>query len=120
MTSMQHALNFAKLCVNGLSNKKKSWEYDALRPYFGWKPVKAHNGSTCAQLYCGRKSLLTNIFGMKTESQMPNALMDFIRKWGAMKGLFSDYTNAQTSLAIKDVLYQYSIDDMQSEPHQQN
>eukprot|EP00957_Ditylum_brightwellii_P171304 13040634-Ditylum_brightwellii.AAC.1 len=33
--------------------------------------VKAYDGSTCAQLYCGRKSLLTDIFGMKTESQMP-------------------------------------------------
>eukprot|EP00957_Ditylum_brightwellii_P089390 6806461-Ditylum_brightwellii.AAC.1 len=36
---MQRALNFAKLCVNGLSYKKKPWDCDALRPYFGWKPV---------------------------------------------------------------------------------
>jgi hypothetical protein len=46
--------------------------------------------------------------------------MDFIRKWGAMKGLFSDNTKAKTSMAIKDILCQYNIDDMQSEPHQQN
>eukprot|EP00957_Ditylum_brightwellii_P169535 12903204-Ditylum_brightwellii.AAC.1 len=45
--------------------------------------VKAHAGSTCAQLYCGRKSLLTAYFGVKTESQMPGTLMDFTRKWGA-------------------------------------
>eukprot|EP00957_Ditylum_brightwellii_P189049 14391450-Ditylum_brightwellii.AAC.1 len=58
--------------------------------------VKAHGGSTCAQLYCGRKSLLTNIFGMKTESQIPGTLMDFTCEWGAMKGLFGDNAKAQT------------------------
>eukprot|EP00957_Ditylum_brightwellii_P075162 5711714-Ditylum_brightwellii.AAC.1 len=29
--------------------------------------------------------------------------MDFIRKWGAMKGLFSDDAKAQTSLTVKDI-----------------
>eukprot|EP00957_Ditylum_brightwellii_P189577 14430404-Ditylum_brightwellii.AAC.1 len=38
-TPEMHALNFAKLCVNGLSHKKKPWDYDALHPYFEWKPV---------------------------------------------------------------------------------
>ena len=51
---------------------------------------------------------------------MPVTLTDFIRKWGAMNGLFSDNTKAQTSLAVQDILRQYNIDDMQSEPHQQN
>eukprot|EP00957_Ditylum_brightwellii_P007912 599213-Ditylum_brightwellii.AAC.1 len=37
-----------------------------------------------------------------------------------MKGLFSDNAKAQTSLAVKDMLQQYNIDDMQIEPHQQN
>eukprot|EP00957_Ditylum_brightwellii_P132979 10139340-Ditylum_brightwellii.AAC.1 len=37
---MQCALNFVKLCVNGLSFKKKPWDYDALCPTFGWKPVE--------------------------------------------------------------------------------
>eukprot|EP00957_Ditylum_brightwellii_P010596 802564-Ditylum_brightwellii.AAC.1 len=82
--------------------------------------AKAHDGSTCVQLYCGRKSLLADIFGMKTELQRPGTLMDFIHKWGAMKGLFSDNAKAQTSMAIKDILRQYNIDDMQSKPHQQN
>eukprot|EP00957_Ditylum_brightwellii_P140999 10741979-Ditylum_brightwellii.AAC.1 len=51
---------------------------------------------------------------------MPGTLIDFMRKWGAMKGLFSDNDKAQTSMAIKDILCQYNIDGMQSEPHQQN
>ena len=57
---------------------------------------------------------------MKTESQMLGTLMDFIRKWGAMNGLFSDNAKAQASLAVQDILRQYNIDDMQSDPHQQN
>eukprot|EP00957_Ditylum_brightwellii_P193872 14764318-Ditylum_brightwellii.AAC.1 len=40
MSSMQHALNIAKLCVNGLSYKKEPWDYDVLRPYFGWSSVE--------------------------------------------------------------------------------
>eukprot|EP00957_Ditylum_brightwellii_P185852 14149879-Ditylum_brightwellii.AAC.1 len=37
-----------------------------------------------------------------------------------MKELFSDNAKAQTSMAVKDILLQYNIDDMQSEPNQQN
>eukprot|EP00957_Ditylum_brightwellii_P037763 2855584-Ditylum_brightwellii.AAC.1 len=51
---------------------------------------------------------------------MPGTLMDFICKWGAMKGLFSDNAKAQTSMVVKDISCQHNIDDMQSEPHQQN
>eukprot|EP00957_Ditylum_brightwellii_P000104 7647-Ditylum_brightwellii.AAC.1 len=39
-TPEMHALNCAKLCVNGLSYEKKPWDYDALRPSFGWKPIE--------------------------------------------------------------------------------
>eukprot|EP00957_Ditylum_brightwellii_P108457 8272968-Ditylum_brightwellii.AAC.1 len=46
--------------------------------------------------------------------------IDEICATGAMKGLISDNAKAQTSTAIKDIFYQYNIDDMQSEPHQQN
>jgi hypothetical protein len=57
---------------------------------------------------------------MKTESQMPGTLLDFIRRWGAMQGLFSDNAKVQTSLAVCDILRQYCIDNLQSEPLQQN
>eukprot|EP00957_Ditylum_brightwellii_P207822 15354683-Ditylum_brightwellii.AAC.2 len=45
VTSMQCALNFAKLCVNSLLYKKKPWDCDVVCTYFGWKPVKVikHN-----------------------------------------------------------------------------
>ena len=82
--------------------------------------VEAHDGSTCSQPYCGNKSSFTHVFGIKTKSDMPGTLMDFIRTFGAMKGLFSDNYKFQTGAAIKDILRQYNIDDIQSEPLQKN
>ena len=75
---------------------------------------KAHNGETIVQLFCGKTSRLTNVFGMTSESQFPGT----IRKWVAMDSLLSDNTKAQTSKAVADILQQYNIYDMQSEPYQ--
>jgi len=44
-------------------------------------------GITCAQLFVGTKSKLTKIFGMRTESEGPDAFEDFIRENGAPYGL---------------------------------
>ena len=38
------------------------------------------NGSTCAQLFVGTKTLLTNVHGMKSEKQFVNSLEDDIRQ----------------------------------------
>jgi len=167
----RRALACARVCINGLSKTTKPFDYDALRPLLGWKPIEvvkhtlaattqyaknvmrlpmrrhfksrfpalrvrrleevyatdtffanepAHDGSTCVQLFCGRKSYFTAIYGMKTENQMPGALMDFIRQHGAMKGLFSDNAKSETSHAVRDILRQYNIPAMTSEPHQHN
>ena len=43
---------------------------------------KALGGYTCAQIYIGKTSILTEVFGMKSESQMRETLQDFIRKLG--------------------------------------
>jgi len=43
---------------------------------------KAIGGYTCAQLYVGKESTFTEIYGMKHERQMPETLQDFIREWG--------------------------------------
>ena len=48
---------------------------------------------------------------------MPGTLMDFIRGFGAMQGLFSDNAKAETSRAVCDILRQYQTADMQTEPH---
>jgi hypothetical protein len=61
-----------------------------------------------------------NAAHMHKESEMPNTFNDFIRKLGAMRGLFSNNARAQTSVRVKDILRHYKIDDMQSEANQQN
>ena len=58
---------------------------------------KAHDGSTCAQLYKGKSSAFTKCMGMKTDGEFHRTLMDFIRKYGAMRGLFSDNAKASWS-----------------------
>lgn len=160
-----HNLSVYSAHLDPKSRYIKERDYEALRPFFAWKPVelirdtfknttqytknemcipmwrhfksrfpglnvrrlnedvatdtffanvKYHDGSTCVQLFVGRQSKLTDIFGMKTESEMSQALMDFIRKWGAMKGLKSDNAKSETSKSVMDILRQYNIQDMQS------
>jgi hypothetical protein len=82
--------------------------------------ILGHGGATMVQLYCGTTSLITAIFPMKSESEMPGTLQDFIRKLGAPNGLFSDNAKVQIGKAVQTILRMYCIDDMQSEPHHQH
>ena len=45
--------------------------------------IIGHGGSKMVQLYCGTTSLITAIFPMRNESEMPSTLLDFICKLGA-------------------------------------
>ena len=81
--------------------------------------VRAYNGVCCVQLFVGRYSFFTSVWGMKTDAEFPTALMDFIRKFGAMKGLKSGNSKALMSKTVKDVLRQYCIDCKASEPMNQ-
>ena len=38
--TMKHNLNAAKINVNGLSHHNKPWDFDALCPFFAYKPVE--------------------------------------------------------------------------------
>ena len=51
LTSIKRSLIIVKVYVNGLSYKKTPWDYDALRPYFGWKPIEIikHTMATTTQ-----------------------------------------------------------------------
>ena len=48
------------------------------------------DGSTMAQLFCGRNTLVCDAYGIKSTKQFINTLSDNIRKWGAMDALISD------------------------------
>ena len=48
------------------------------------------DGSTMAQFFCGRDTLVCDAYGIKSTKQFINALSDNIRKKGAMDTLISD------------------------------
>ena len=50
----------------------------------------ALGGYTCAQLFVGKTSMITEVFPMQRESHMADTIQDFIRKWGASYALLSD------------------------------
>ena len=78
------------------------------------------DGSTCAQLFVGRDTLVADVYGMKSDKQFINTLEDQIRKRGAKDKLISDRAQAEISKRVLDILRAYCIDDWQSEPHHQH
>ena len=44
----------------------------------------AYDGYTCAQLFIGKTSQFTQVYGMKSDSEFPGTLMDFICSFGTM------------------------------------
>ena len=77
-------------------------------------------GETTAQIFVGTKSFVTDVAGMKSESQFVNTLEDNIRHRGAPTKLISDRAQVQISNKVKDILQALAILDWQSEPHQQH
>ncbi len=49
----------------------------------------------CTAVCVGTKSKLTKVFGMRTESKEPDALLDFIRDYGAPYALRSGNSKMQ-------------------------
>ena len=78
------------------------------------------DGSVAAQLFVGRNSLVTNIYGMKSDSEFVRMLQDVIRKWGVMYMLTSDRAQVEISKKVVDILCHLVIKDWQSEPHYQH
>jgi len=78
------------------------------------------NGSTCAQIFVGTKSLVTDAYGIKSDGKFVATLEDNIRERGAMSKLISDCAKAQVSNKALDILRNYVIDDWQSEPYHEH
>ena len=87
---------------------------------FAQVPAIDTNGQTQAQLFIGRKSLVSDAYGMKTEAEFVNTLEDNIRKRGAMDKLISDGAKVETSRRVKEILRALIIDDWQSEANYQH
>src|SRR5687768_8653270 len=78
------------------------------------------NGATTAQFFVGTKSLVCDVYPMKTDKQFVNVLLDNIRRRGAMTKLISDSAQVEFSNKVQDILRNLMIADWQSEPHQQH
>ena len=78
------------------------------------------DGSTMAQFFCGRDTLVCDAYGIKSTKQFINTLSDNIRKRGAMDTLISDGGKYEISKRVTDLLHSLFIQDYQSEPYHQH
>ena len=78
------------------------------------------NGATSAQIFVGTESLVTDVYGMKNDSEFVNTLQDVIRKRGAMNKLISDRAQVEISNKVLDILRNFVIEDWQSEPYHEH
>jgi len=79
------------------------------------------NGSEAAQFFVGRISDFCAVEPCgKSDKDFPKALMNHIRKYGAMDMLMSDNAAAQISKRVEEILRTFCIKDWQSEPHNKN
>ena len=78
------------------------------------------DGSTMAQFFCGRDTLVCDAYGIKSTKQFINTLSDNIRKRGAMDTLISDGGKYEISKQVTDLLCSLFIQDYQSEPYHQH
>jgi hypothetical protein len=82
--------------------------------------IMGHGGARMVQLYVGKTSQFTSVFPMQLESQMAETLEDYIRQVGAPNVLFSDNAKAQIGAKVRNILRHCTIDEQQSEPHDQH
>ena len=82
--------------------------------------VPGHGGCTMLQVFASMDSKLLHGVPMKSETEVPDTTLNFIRHYGAMEGLMSDNAKSETSFAVRDILRLYTIKDHQSEPHHQH
>ena len=84
--------------------------------------VTSYEGYNCMQLYCGTKSQRVIQYGMTTESNGPDTLLDFFRNIGVPLSLRRDNAKMQASAAWQDIMRKYNCKDQFIEPYnpQQN
>jgi len=78
------------------------------------------SGVTVAQLFVGTETLVTDVYGLKTDSEFVQSLEDNIRKRGAMSKLVSDRAQVEIVGKVKDILRNLFIDAWQSEPYHEH
>ena len=79
-----------------------------------------NDGSTMAQFFVGRDTLVCDAYGIKTQKQFINTLYDNIRFRGAMTTLITDGGRYEISKKVADLLRNIFIKQHESEPYHQH
>ena len=98
-------------------NVKRRDEAVATDTVFADTPA-VDDGSTAAQLFVGTESMMTDVYGVKTDKEFVNTLEDNVRLRGAPTRIISDRAQAEIGKRVKDILRTLVIGWWQSEPHQ--
>ena len=109
--------NHVKQRFGGL-NRPRIGEMVCADTLFG--STKAFGGITCAQLFVGKESKYTAVYGMKHERDGPEAFEDFIRDKGAPFCIRSDNSKMQTGNKWRCLMRKYNIWSENTEPHHPN
>ena len=82
----------------------------------------SYEGYNCVQLFYGTKSRVMSNYGLTTESDGPNALLDFFRQEGVPISITRDNSKMQSSIIWNDYMRRFWVKDRFIEPHnpQQN
>ena len=78
------------------------------------------SGVTVVQICVGKRTLVTDVYPLKSQNQFVNTLEDNIRFRGAMTKLISDYAKVDISNKVKNILRMYHSSSWNSEPYHQN
>ena len=78
------------------------------------------SGVTMAKIFVGIRTLITDVYPLKSQNQFVNTLEDNIRFRGAMTKLFSHYAKVEISNKIKDIVRMCHSSSWNSEPYHQN
>jgi hypothetical protein len=91
--TFKHTTQYVRLPGSEILKKRYKSPFPALNVFCREEPVamdtvfsdvtSIDDGSTCAQLYVGTKSTVTDVYGMKSEKQLVNTLEDNISDLGS-------------------------------------
>ena len=79
-----------------------------------------NNGSTATQVFIGRNTYVTDVYGCKMDAEFAGILEDNICQRGAMDCLVSDGAKAEISAKVVDILRMYKCSNYMSEPEHQH
>ena len=128
--TFQHTTQYARLPTGTMLKKAFKSPNPALNVYRRTENVACDivysdvpaifDGSTAAVIFVGVTTQVTDVYGIKRDSQFVNTLEDNIIQRGAPNKLISDRAQVLISHKVEDILRTLCINNWQSEPHQQH